>query len=524
MSQTRASYPVRVDATAEPAASRGLWLIKWLLLIPHFVVLAFLWIAFALFSIAAFFSILFTGHYPRTLFEFNVGVLRWSWRVHYYGYAALGTDRYPPFTLAEVADYPAHLDVPYPATLSRGLVLVKWWLLALPHFVVLALFVGGGIWFTTRDRSGNPWWDAGWGVGGLVGLLVLVAAVVLLFTGRYPQALYDFVLGMDRWALRVAAYVGLMTDAYPPFRLDMGGPDPGSVPDGWTAPPPDEPTMRLSPPEPERMGWTAGRIVSVVIGSFLLFAATGAIVAGVGALWADSAKQDDGYLSSPAVGVSTDRYAVVTDNFRLEGAGLGWTVDNVLGTVRLDASPAGDEGDLFLGIGATADVQRYLNDVGFTELTRFGSRWDGGLVSTWTSVDHAGSAPPVVPGQAGVWAASVAGAGGRTLSWRPAEGDWTVVIMRADAGPGVVASIQVGATLPGLVWIGAGLLGVGAVLLAAGGLLVGIAAGRASRPAPPVMRGGGPGSTEPLPPVADSGHTAEAEGFEPSVPGKSTTH
>ncbi len=523
MSQTRAPYPVRVDATAEPVASRGLWLIKWLLLIPHFVVLAFLWPAFLLFSIAAFFSILFTGHYPRALFDFNVGVLRWSWRVHYYGYAALGTDRYPPFTLAEVADYPAHVEVPYPATLSRGLVLVKWWLLALPHYIVLALFVGGGIWFAARDRGGSPWWDTSWGVGGLVGLLVLVAAVVLLFTGRYPRALYDFVLGMDRWALRVAAYAGLMTDAYPPFRLDMGGPDPGSVPGVWLAPLPHGPEKAPSPPAPvpQRTGWTAGRIVSVVIGSALLFLATGSVIAGAGALWAHNARQDDGYLSSPTVGVSTGRYAMVTDSFRLEGAGLGWTVDNVLGTVRLEASPLDDEGDLFLGIGATADVRRYLNDVGFTELTRFGSRWDRGLVTTWTAVDHAGSAPPVAPGQADVWAASATGAGARSLAWRPAEGDWTVVIMRADAAPGVAAGVQVGALLPGLVWIGVGLLGVGVLLLAAGGLLVGVAAGRASGPAG--QRGDGPASPEP-PPDADSYRTAEAEGFEPSVPGKSTTH
>jgi hypothetical protein len=249
MTDARTPYPVRVDAALDPSLSRGLWLVKWLLLIPHVIVLFFLWVAFLVVGVIAFFGILFTGRYPRSLFDFNVGVLRWSWRVHYYGYWALGTDRYPPFTLAEVPDYPAHLDVPYPERLSRGLIFVKW-LLAIPHYLVLAVFIGGGVWLGTRGGDANDSWDnasnAGWS---LVGLLVLISAIVLLFTGRYPKPLYDFVMGMDRWALRVAAYTALMTDRYPPFRLDMGGTDPGTVPAGPTPPSPSgAPTA--APPAP----------------------------------------------------------------------------------------------------------------------------------------------------------------------------------------------------------------------------------------------------------------------------------
>jgi hypothetical protein len=218
---TEPAYPLRLEGTLAPSLSRGLWLVKWVLAIPHFVVLFFLWIAFVAVSVVAFFAILFTGRYPRSLFDFNVGVLRWSWRVGFYSYSALGTDQYPPFTLKDVPDYPAHLDVEYPESLSRGLVLVKSWLLALPHLVIVGVFVGGA---STAVNGSDMQWVAL--SGGLIGLLVFFAAVVLLFTGRYPRTIYDFVLGMNRWAFRVGAYTALMTDRYPPFRLDQGGDEP----------------------------------------------------------------------------------------------------------------------------------------------------------------------------------------------------------------------------------------------------------------------------------------------------------
>jgi hypothetical protein len=193
--------------------------VKWILVIPHYIVLAFLWLAFLVLWVVAFFAILFTGRYPRGIFDFNLGVLRWTWRVGFYSYSALGTDRYPPFTLAEHPDYPATLDVAYPERLSHWLPLVKW-LLAIPHVILVGIFVGGWGWGWGDDYS--------WGLGtaGLVGILVIIAGFVLLFTGSYPRSLFDFTLGLDRWVFRTVAYLSLMRDEYPPFRLDTGESEP----------------------------------------------------------------------------------------------------------------------------------------------------------------------------------------------------------------------------------------------------------------------------------------------------------
>ncbi|MEU8247853.1 DUF4389 domain-containing protein [Nonomuraea sp. NPDC048916] len=223
--------PIRVRARLDGPLSRWLWLVKWLLIVPHVLVLIPLWIGFSLLSLVALVAIVVTGRYPRSIFDFNVGVLRWSWRVGYYAYSALGTDRYPPFTLAEVPDYPAGLDVQYPARLHRALVLVKW-LLVVPHLLILAILFGSGSWLSWQ--AGDQAWA--WG-GGVVGLLVLLAGILLAITGQYPRPLFDIILGMNRWALRVVGYAALMTDRYPPFRLDVGGDDPGSlaVPSGEPA-------------------------------------------------------------------------------------------------------------------------------------------------------------------------------------------------------------------------------------------------------------------------------------------------
>src|SRR5215210_944197 len=146
---SRPAYPLQIEGDLDESLSRWRWLVKWLLLIPHWIVLFFLWVAFVAVTVVAFFAILFTGRHPRGMFDFKLGVMRWSWRVAYYSYSALGTDRYPPFSLDEVPDYPTHLSVEYPQSLSRGLVLVKWWLLAIPQYLVICVFLGGA-WFAVN--------------------------------------------------------------------------------------------------------------------------------------------------------------------------------------------------------------------------------------------------------------------------------------------------------------------------------------------------------------------------------------
>ncbi len=189
---------VRVRGAID-APSRWLFIVKWCVLaVPHYPILIVLYAMYPVLTVVAGIAILFTGRYPRTIFDVNVGVLRWSWRVMNYRFPMNSTDRYPPFTLAARPDYPGELDVDYPEQLTQWAVLVKL-LLALPQVIIC------------------------WAMEPLLQVLAVISAVRLLARGTVSQDMFDLLMGIVRWRYRVAVYVSLMSDEYPPFRMELGG-------------------------------------------------------------------------------------------------------------------------------------------------------------------------------------------------------------------------------------------------------------------------------------------------------------
>ncbi len=184
--------PVRFDLEYPDELSRLLIFVKWLLVIPHLFVLYALGAVLAVITLIAFFAILFTTRYPEGLFKIAVGVQRWQANV--YAYMFLMRDEYPPFSW-DSGEYPVTVEIEYPDTLNRWLPLIKW-LLIIPNMIVLML------------------------VGLIAYLLIFVAWFAILFTGKFPRGMFDFVVGAQRWSLRLNAYIYLMRDEYPPFSTE----------------------------------------------------------------------------------------------------------------------------------------------------------------------------------------------------------------------------------------------------------------------------------------------------------------
>ena len=186
-------YPVRLDVEYPEGLSRWKIFVKWLLAIPHFIIVYILQIVNSVLVFIAFLAILFTKKWPRGMFDFSLQIHRWTANVLAYSLLLL-RDEYPPFS-GDIGEYPLVLDVEYREDLSRWMIFVKW-LLVLPHVIILT-FLGIAAFF-----------------------VVVIAWFAILFTGRYPRSMFDFVVGTYRWLTRVSAYSSwFMTDRYPPFSL-----------------------------------------------------------------------------------------------------------------------------------------------------------------------------------------------------------------------------------------------------------------------------------------------------------------
>ena len=183
-------YPVTFDVAYPESPNRWLILIRWLLAIPHYIVLSLLSILAGVVWVISFFTILFARTYPDSLYSFMVGVHRWNANLGAY---ILFHDRYPPFSMGE-SDYEGVTFAVERPDFNRWLVLIKW-LLMIPHAIVLYFL----------------------SIIAMVAAIALVLAV--LFTGRYPRGLFDFLVGVGRWNARVNAYATFVVDRYPPFSL-----------------------------------------------------------------------------------------------------------------------------------------------------------------------------------------------------------------------------------------------------------------------------------------------------------------
>jgi hypothetical protein len=255
-------YPIDVRADYPERSSRGwavltILLIKFLALIPHFFILVFLGIAQFVVALVAQAAVVITGEYPQGMFAFVAGVLRWTTRVTTFVFSL--SDRYPPFSLQPVDDYPVDVVVERPAKPSR--------VYALLTLIVELAFVVGMIVlavYVARNASGDSFAGSDYNYSSSVGtglllrqivalphlivlfflgiaafVLWLIVQWVILFSARFPRGMFGFVAGFIRWQVRGSGYALGLTDRYPPFTLEppSGAGAPPLPPAQWYADP-----------------------------------------------------------------------------------------------------------------------------------------------------------------------------------------------------------------------------------------------------------------------------------------------
>jgi hypothetical protein len=201
-----------------------------------------------------------------------------------------------------------------------------------------------------------------------------------------------------------------------------------------------------------------------VIGALLVLVSLVLLGAGGTGVWADLTQRDAGYVTTGVHDFSTAGPALATESTHLGSPGVGWLYSpGLLGKVRIRVTPGSTGPPLFVGIGRSNDVDHYLAGVDHTVISDF----FGNKVESVGGSRHAS-----IPGRQHFWAATSSGTGERTLLWHPSDGAWTVVVMNADANPGVSVGTDLGARFPAVLWIAIGLLVAGAVFLVGGGLLI----------------------------------------------------
>jgi hypothetical protein len=327
--------------------------------------------------------------------------------------------------------------------------------------------------------------------GGVVGVVMLAVGLVLLFTGGYPKGLYDLVVGADRWILRTVAYAALLTDRYPPLRLDQGGEDPaGDLP--RMAPP-----KTAQAPRPRSAASVAGRIAMIIAGVLMLVTGSGAVLGGATALALHASRDGGGFVTSDPMSLSTATAAITAEGIEIHPGDVFGREVGGLDAVRITVVPTVAR-PLFLGVAREADVDAWLSGTAHDELAGI---YGGNGVQVRRSV---GAVVPVSePTAESFWLASSSGTGTLRLDWTPGDGRFAVVLANADGTPGVQAVVDVAAKVTLLRPLGVGLVvgglvaGLLALLLIYFGA-IGLSGGsrRTLPPAPPV-----PPRTAPSPPA-----------------------